>query len=228
MTKSQNSGNELLCPHCFKTYVRPLSFEKHQCKKKIDAPEIERRAYNLWKFWTQYNEYRKTDIDYPDFKRSPFWKYFIKLAFSIQNVYMFDDRDYIIWLSQKKISAKDWDKPIQVEKYKKEAATRGKGVERVYLTLESIILWCDQHNMQAEKFPDEFPPKELVRWVEVGKMSPWYLLLTKERDRYFSRLNDQELYYMLSVINLDYWEGRFKRESDETAEVRRILFGTCL
>lgn len=222
------------CSYCHLTLKTESGYRRHSCKKKKIADElgtdVVRTAYKLWSFWFLYNKFsKKRERTAHEFRSSPYFSYFCTLAESIKGVWMFDKNDYVIWLCQKRVPARDWGDKTLIERYKREIQVRGKGLERAALTLEAAMLWCIERDLPLTKFFSEFPTNDFLLWLESGKMSPWFLLTAPGRDVLIERLTDAQIRKMLEYVNMDYWEERLARQADEVSEINQIYaeVGLC-
>lgn len=215
------------CPYCHRTLKTESGAKKHSCPKKQMADELGndviRAAYKMWSFWYLYNKFGKyKDRSTNDFRASPYFHYFCTLAESIKDVWMFDRNDYVVWLCQKNIPAKQWGDKTLIVRYKKDIHVRGKGLERAALSLEAAMLWCLEKEVPLGEFFQKFPTNDFLMWLESGKMSPWFLLTAPDRDALIDRLTDPQINKMLSHLNMDYWEERLMNSGDEVKEINRM------
>lgn len=224
------------CDFCGKVFKTKTGFARHSCKRKEAADRVGHdrliAAYELFNFWFKYNGVRKKNYgkDLSGFKKSPYFSIFTELTLAIQNVFIADPKDYIMWLSDKQIPSRRWSHDDVLTQYKKIQSQRGSGVDRAIRCLELMTMFCDQKDHHLSEFFEIINLPEAIRWIESGRLSPWVFLLVKDASHIFNRMKERDYERVAKAIDIKYWENRFKVSPDDKKEVETILheFGFTL
>lgn len=216
------------CRYCSKEYKTERGLTNHSCRNMEIAAEYGDmemlKTYELFAFWFQYNGFsKKKPKGFDEFLKSPYFREFVEMNAAIKGVYMFNKKDFIVWLSENKIPINKWSKNSVVERYKAEHNRRGRGLDHFNKTIENMVLWCDIKNYEYQHFFENISVNEAMLWLKSGKLSPWYFLLTDKINLLWSRMTEAQLEHMLTFIDIDYWEARFKVCPKEVESIKEII-----
>jgi DNA-directed RNA polymerase subunit N (RpoN/RPB10) len=217
------------CNYCGKEFKTNTGFAKHMCKNKEIAEILGdlklRIAYDLFNFWFRYNGMKKKNEGkgFEEFLKSPYFSIFAEFTERVTSMFVHDSRDFLVWLSDNRIPAKKWTWDSTINRYKKIEHTRGMGLDRTVKTLELMAHYCDKKNIPIAEFFEEISVPEAIRWIESGRLSPWLLLNTASADALFSRMKNDSINYLASILDITYWESRFKRAKDTVSEIKEVL-----
>lgn len=216
------------CKFCIKEYKTQRGLDNHVCRNMEIAAEygdLEMlKTYELFAFWFQYNGFSKKKAKtFNEFLKSPYFKEFVKMNAAIKGVYMFNKKDFVVWLSENKIPIDHWARNSIIERYKTDHDRRGRGLDHFNKTIENIVLWCDIKNYAYHQFFEHISVSDAMLWLQSGKLSPWYFLNTDKINLLWARMSEAQLEFMLSFIDIDYWEARFKVNQTEVQTIKDII-----
>ena len=217
----------LSCEFCGSTFKTEKGASNHSCEKKKIAGDIGtngiRKAYDLFDYWFTLNMFSKKGKSKKEFFKSPYFKTFVDLVKYLDGNYVPSGKVYVEWLSRKRIASRDWCKDSTLDRFRKETSRSEDAVELTLKTLEKMAMRCDDCDAHISEFFDTMRPGDIIQWIRNGKMTPWVLLMTDKADEVLSLMNDEQLELLDAIIDLNYWESRFKVSKSSVDAVRHIL-----
>lgn len=224
---NENAVIENRCDHCKKTFVKPGTLLKHMCEPKRrwmdkDKP-ANRIAYISWsKFYQQYQP-RSKKKEYVDFAASPYYGAFVKYGAYCVDVGVVSPLMYIDWLLKEKVSIDNWTSDRIYERYLIEYTRLEDGMDAVKRSVDTLLQFAETDNIQVGDVLRYTNANKICHKIVSGKLSPW-LLFNSESGQYFlSSLNAGQTEMIFEYINPDIWNIKFKRESQNVADVRNLL-----
>lgn len=216
------------CDHCGASFKTLGGFNRHKCAKARLIEEIGdiglARAYDAFDFWYRYNGFgKKKGKSYQDFLKSPYFKLFTALEKTSIDSRIGPIKEYIRWISDRRIPSSDWTNNDVIMKYRTESSKNVDAEKHVMQSLEQIAAWCDLKGYSIETFFSNIGPGEAAQWVHVGKLSPWILLATDRLSELLSRMTDEQILYFTNMFDIDYWEKRAKQSPEKIDVVKRII-----
>lgn len=221
--------DSLKCRYCDKEFKSQAWFNKHVCKNKevFDSVEYQRIlvSFDMFDFWFKYNGLKRKNHgkSFEEFFKSPYFKLFVEFSEGLQETYIADPRDYLMYLSDKRIPSKKWLNDDIRDGYKSIQHRRGSGIDRAARCLELMTMFCDQKEVALIEFFETVSVADGINWIESGRLSPWVFLNCGEADDLFSRMKSHHLDRLAKIIDIDYWNSRFAVSQEDLASIKELL-----
>jgi hypothetical protein len=211
------------CEFCGKEYKSQASFEKHACEKKlryINRDErVERTAFDIYAKWYRMTMYRDTTEIL--FIKSPSYSAFIDFAKFIIEVQPPQKWfHYLEWLVKKQVRNTDWCTQEKYSEYLRfliRNETYENAIERSAIV---VLKHCVQSGIEPRDFMAKVSIPLVVLWLETGRISPWILLMSDNKNKLMSRLSNEEATRMTQIIDVQYWNKKidFDQKRKDTAK----------
>ena len=170
----------------------------------------------------KYNHLSRKGKSYDEFLKSPYFSSFILLQVAIDRGAIRDPKDYIIYLSKKRIPTNKWADEVIIKAYKTNHAIEASGVQHVVDSMTNVNNYCLIKDITLDVFFEQAPTKDIIEMIESGKLHPWFLLTSDKQDLFYQRISDEAYRHLMRTINLSYWEDRISRDDATLNEILKL------
>ena len=216
-----------ICEYCGNGYTREKTLAVHMCQPKRRALQKNEKRVQLGTY--AFNQFyklsagAKKDKTYEEFCKSPYYNAFVKFGSFISNVRPLYPERYIDYVVTSGVKLDHWCKEEMYEKY----ATNLMKKEGVETALERSVMTMMEWSEENEPAPwnHYFQHVSLNRavWhIKDGKVSPWLLLNCRSGKEMLSKLNDEQLNMVYSIMDPEHWAMRFKRTPNDVQLVKDV------
>lgn len=216
-----------ICEYCGNGYTREKTLAVHMCQPKRRALQKNEKRVQLGTY--AFNQFyklsagAKKDKTYEEFCKSPYYNAFVKFGSFISNVRPLYPERYIDYVVTSGVKLDHWCKEEMYEKY----ATNLIKKEGVETALERSVMTMMEWSEENEPAPwnHYFQHVSLNRavWhIKDGKVSPWLLLNCRSGKEMLSKLNDEQLNMVYSIMDPEHWAMRFKRTPNDVQLVKDV------
>jgi len=228
--KGKRSKNLYKCDLCKKNYKTEGGLLFHKCENKIRLNSKEelfsRIAFMAYiKFYEtlQCNKQRKKPIRFEDFITSRYYNGFIKFGHYVADMKMLEPEKYIDFLIKNNVPLDKWTKDSMYEIYISQKVKSEKPDYAIEKSLDTMQKWADEHKESWDMYFEKAGQMRIVSNLRTGKISPWLVYNTKSGKRFLASLTDKDVDCMYKIIDPEYWQGAFKRHSEETKAITSVL-----
>lgn len=218
----------LECELCGARFKTAAGADRHSCARKrimAEAGSVSlARAFEAFDFWYRYNGFAKRKgKGYQEFLTSPYFKLFVELDRASTEVDIGPVREYLKWLSDRRVPSSDWCMSETVMRYRIDSVKSADAEAQAMRSLESIAAWCDSKGIDISEFFTRISPGEATQWVQVGRLSPWILVASDRMWELVSRMTDEQLAYFTGAFDVEYWAARAKVAPERAEAVRQMV-----
>ncbi len=221
------SKGQFTCSYCTSTFKTEEGSKRHRCKRKAIAEDIGtaglRRSYALFDFWFMYGGFSKKPKSMAEFQQSPYFDVFVNLDRKATSIYLGSALEYLRWLTDKRVPARDWLADRMIERYREDVAKGEDAVKAVIRSLEVAARHCDSKGIPISEFFGIVTPGELSSALEVGKISPWLLVTTGKLDDVLARMDEPNLERLSMIFDADYWMRRVEINPDAAERAAELV-----
>jgi hypothetical protein len=216
------------CPYCSATFKTEKGASRHRCQKRQFAEEAGSaslmRAFVLFDFWFRYNGFGKKAKTMAEFRKSPYFKTFVRLDERATKIYLGSAMEYLRWLSDKRIPSDAWFADETAAKYRSDVARSEDAGTAVVRSLENMASFCDRRGADISDFFSVVKAGELSTMIDTGRVSPWVLVSTRKLDQLIDRADDADSLERLALaFDSDYWAMRVQLSPERAREAAEIL-----
>lgn len=218
---------KLSCAYCGSLFKTQRGATTHACGRMKLAEGVggmqAARAYDLFAFWSVYNGFATKQKKFEQFTRSPYFRVFVDFVAYCERSGVTSSREYLRWLSDKRIPSKKWSVDSVLTHHRLELHRREDAISASTRCVDRIVIWCSQKGAAPSYFFDLATGSELVSWVKAGKMSPWVLLLSEHGERALGKLSEEQMHSLAGSLDVPYWIDVFVSKPVVVEEVKLVL-----
>jgi hypothetical protein len=130
---------------------------------------------------------------------------------------------YIDWLLKEKVSIDNWTSDRIYERYLIQYTRLEDGMDAVKRSVDTLLQFAETDNIQVGDVLRYTNANKICHKIVSGKLSPWLLFNSDSGQYFLSTLNSGQTEMIFEYINPDIWNIKFKRESQNVADVRNLL-----
>tara|TARA_B100000927_G_scaffold175884_1_gene141727 strand:- start:900 stop:1538 length:639 start_codon:yes stop_codon:yes gene_type:complete len=199
----------------------------HMCEPKRrwlqkDEKRVTIGFYAFQRFYKLSAGHKKEKI-YEDFVKSSFYNAFVKFGSFVSNVRpLYPDR-YIDYVVTSGVKLDHWCRDEMYEKYAVELI-RKEGVETALeRSIQTMIEWASEKDSTYNHYFLYVSTNRMTWDIKDGKISPWLVLNCASGKEALSKLNDEQLGMLGSVLDPKHWALRFKRQPKDVELAKQIV-----
>jgi len=215
------------CKFCGAKFHRETTLNTHMCVKKrrhmdvnSSASRFGLRAFQRFYSLTMNSKKLKT---VEEFINSPYYIDFAKFGSHLDNLRPIYIEKYIDYVILNGVKLKDWTKDFVYDVYVEDLVKKEPADSAVERTIEEILKWCTENNVQFKDFFNKISPNEAAYLIRTGRVSPWVLYLASTGDNLMSQFNEDHAKMIGGVIEPGFWMKKFKKSEDDVEYIRTVL-----
>lgn len=216
-----------VCPFCNNSYAKESTLLVHMCEQKRRHLSRNEKhvqlgfiAYNRFFELTQKIKNKKT---YEDFAKSPYYNAFVKFGSFISNVNpLYTDR-YIDYIVTSGVKLDHWCREELYYEYVLNFVKKEPVEVALERSIKTMIDWATANNSQWNHYFKYASANRMVYDIKDGKISPWLVLNCETGRQMLSKLNDEQLSIIFTVMDPDYWSKHFKKYKADLELVKKVV-----
>ena len=221
---SKNNTNKHFCNFCSKKFKFISGLIKHSSicvpRQRYDCKDSKESllAHKLW--IESYNKSSRKTFDFLTFCQHKEYDIFSNLSVFCLKLSINDPVDYINWCLKERFRPAEWVLETTYERYVRYVLVHEDPVHAVERSLEYIKR---NHNQNSKVFFETVGGGVFLNILEMGRVSPWFVLLSKDADRIFNRLNNEQLDRYKELVNNNIWSILKKKHSEICQQLQQVL-----
>jgi len=199
----------------------------HMCEPKRrwlqkDEKRVQVGFYAFQRFY-KLSAGHKKDKTYEDFVKSSFYNAFVKFGSFVNNVRPLYPDKYIDYVVTSNVKLDHWCREEMYEKYANELI-RKEGVETALeRSIQTMVDWAKEKEAAYNHYFLYVSTNRMTWDIKDGKISPWLVLNCLNGKQALSKLNDEQLSMLGSVLDPSHWTLRFKRQPKDVELAKQIV-----
>ena len=199
----------------------------HMCEPKRrwlqkDEKRVQVGFYAFQRFY-KLSAGHKKDKTYEDFVKSSFYNAFVKFGSFVNNVRPLYPDKYIDYVVTSNVKLDHWCREEMYEKYANELI-RKEGVETALeRSIQTMVDWAKEKEAAYNHYFLYVSTNRMTWDIKDGKISPWLVLNCTNGKQALSKLNDEQLGMLGSVLDPSHWALRFKRQPKDVELAKQIV-----
>ena len=199
----------------------------HMCEPKRrwlqkDEKRVQVGFYAFQRFY-KLSAGHKKDKTYEDFVKSSFYNAFVKFGSFVNNVRPLYPDKYIDYVVTSNVKLDHWCREEMYEKYAVELI-RKEGVETALeRSIQTMVDWAKEKEAAYNHYFLYVSTNRMTWDIKDGKISPWLVLNCSNGKQALSKLNDEQLGMLGSVLDPSHWALRFKRQPKDVELAKQIV-----
>ena len=215
------------CRYCKKSFAKETSLSVHMCEPKRRFQEQNERGVQLGlqaylRFYeiTQGSSKLKT---FEDFANSPYYRAFVKFGRHCVAIRAVNTARFIDWVVKQNKKIDHWCRDSVYAEYL-QYHTRSEAVaDALARALETAIDWSEHTGNPDRDYLRYGNDNAICHAVSTGRISAWVLYNCDSGQAFLSRLHDDQVAMIWSMIDADFWQRKFRDYPADAGYVRELL-----
>jgi DNA-directed RNA polymerase subunit RPC12/RpoP len=215
------------CLHCGKSFAKEKTLVVHVCEQKRrhmskNEKHVQAGLLTYQKFYeiTQKGKQPKT---FDEFALSPYYTAFVKFgSFMINTSPIYPER-FIEYVVKSGVKLDHWCRDELYDQYILELIKIEPADGAIQRTIQTMMDWADKNSAPWEHYFQYVNLNRATHDIKEGLVSPWLVLNTKSGKDMLTRMNDEQLEIIGTVIDPQYWMRRFKSLPADVELVKDIV-----
>lgn len=215
------------CQYCKKDFVKEKTLAVHVCEQKrrylsknekhVQAGSL---AYQRFYELTQNSKVTKT---FDEFAESSYYTAFIKFGSFLVNTAPIYPERFIDFVVKSGVKLDHWCKDELYYNYVVDLVKLEPADGAIQRSIKTMMDWGDVSAAPWEHYFKHVNLNRATHDIKEGALSPWLVLNTKSGKEMLTRMNDEQLEIIASVIDPSHWIRRFKSLPADVELVKDII-----
>ena len=214
------------CGYCDKEFAKEKTLAVHVCEKKrrhLGRTEKHSQmglvAYQ--KFYEITQRTNKKTFD--DFVDSPYYNAFIKFGSFLSNAIPVYPERYIEWVVKSGVKLDHWCRDELYAQYIAELVKSEPADGAIQRSVATMLEWAEQNSSQWEHYFLYVNLNRATQHIRDGLISPWVMLNCKSGRQLLTKLNNEQIEIISTILEPDHWKRRFKNLPADLELVKEVL-----
>jgi hypothetical protein len=205
------------CEHCGKHFAKEKTLLVHVCEKKRrylarNEKHTQMALMTYQKFY-EIAQKGKNPKTFEDFINSPYYNAFIKFGSFMTNTRPVYPERFIDYVVTSGVKLDHWCRDELYDKYLVELIKKEPADGAIQRTIQNMMDWADEKDAEWEHYFLYVNLNRAANDIRQGRISPWLILNSKGGRKMLSKMNDEQLEIIGSLVDPMYWKKRFTERS---------------
>lgn len=228
-------GPVYTCKYCKKDFKKESTLSVHQCESKRRwqqekevSVQLGLQSYLRFYVMSQGSAKLKS---YADFVESPYYTAFVKFGRHLVGIRAVNASAFIDYVIKQNKKLDQWCHELIYLGYLHQHLRK----EAVQDALERALLEMQEYSDEAPELLTGFSnyfthgnTNRICQHIINGRVSPWVVFNCKTGIAFLERLNEDQIHLIISTIEPDYWNRKFKDYTADAEWVKSILVAANL
>lgn len=203
-----------VCQYCNSGYVKESTLAVHMCEQKrrhlAKTEKHVQLGYQAYIRFFQLSQKVKQQKTYEEFAKSQYYNAFVKFGSFLHNVNpLYLDR-YIDYVVTSGVKLDHWCREEMYYVYVLDLIKKEPAEVALQRTMDTMIKWGEDNNSQWNHYFKYVSLNRAVYDIKDGKVSPWLVLNCQTGREMLSKLNDEQLNVIFTIMDPEFWARRFR------------------
>lgn len=226
-TTKKTAETEFSCEFCNRSFQKETTMMKHLCETKRRWQDREhpgnRIGFQSWIRFYAKNTATKKQKTYQDFAKSAYYIAFVRFGHYCVNIKCISVNRYADWLLNNQIKIDEWCSDTNYDKFLIQHLKDEDPLDAIARSVETTIEYAANDNIQSKDYLRYGNRNRICHLIMNGKISPWMLYQSESGIELLESLDLGQQTMILDYINPEQWALKFKRNSDNVAQVKELL-----
>lgn len=215
------------CQYCHKEFKGERTLMVHACEQKRrwlakDEKGSALGMHTYVKFY-QYNQNQTKTRTFEDFATSPYYTAFVKFGNYCINTKCIKIERFIDWVVSSGIKLDKWATDATYTQFLDTALQTENVNDALTRAVEYSLEWGEEKTMRPEDVMRYGSQNRLCYAITTGKISPWIVYQSQSGQEFLSKLSEEQMQMVWSVINPDVWQPIFEKKVADVKYAEEIL-----
>lgn len=224
------------CKFCKKSFAREGTVLTHKCqirdRMQMENTRVGMYAMSIWKKWRdRYHMRIKDDPStslFQKFASSSEYVSFMILAESISSKNPVESDKFCDYILANGIPAHRWGSDELREEWVKYYTSSENPIAGMQRTIQALVEWAADTGNPWNNPYEYMSTGRFMLWIELGKISPWWIYLCPKTAQILERLSDEEFEFVSKFIAKEKWLPLIERYQGEVQKTLQELEGSGL
>lgn len=207
------------CNFCERTFTQPKRFASHMCETKRRFIEKDSRAgqmaYELFQRFQKFHRIRQTKKDpLMTFLNSRHYRAFKTLAEFFLQTKPLDTNEYFEYLMQSNTPFRKWTSEDFYSEWVRGKIMMEDADSAVARSIETLLEFASERGISLNEVYHHLTGNRLSLWLRTGRISPWFIVLSKDPTILLDKLEPEMLSSLEDIINPLFWRMRYQKSID--------------
>lgn len=215
------------CEYCQKLFAKEKTLAVHVCEQKRrylskDEKHVQAGLMTYQRFY-DITQKGKTNKTFDDFVSSPYYTAFVKFgSFMINTAPIYPER-FVDFVIKSGVKLDHWCRDELYDSYLMELIKIEPADGAIQRTIKTMMDWADNNQASWEHYFAYVNLNRATHDIKEGLISPWLVLNTKSGKEMLSRMNDEQLEIISTIIDPQFWIKKFKTYPADLELVKDII-----
>jgi hypothetical protein len=215
------------CQYCHKEFKSERTLLVHACEPKRrwlakDEKGVVLGMHTYAKFY-EYNQNQARTRTFEDFIASPYYTAFVKFGNYCINTKCIKIERFIEWVVRSGIKLDKWATDATYTQFLDTALKTENVNDALTRAIEYSLDWGEEKEMRPEDVLRYGSENRLCHAIITGKISPWVVYQSQSGQEFLSRLSQEQMQLVWSVIDPDSWQPIFEKKVADVKYAEEIL-----
>lgn len=215
------------CEFCKREFTRESTIAKHICEYKHRWLEKDRRGNQIgFQSWVQFyhkNTGSRKHNTYHEFIKSAYYIAFAKFGTFCVDINALNVSRFVDWLLKNQIKIDSWCSDSTYTRYLIEYLRHEDHMDAIARSIETTIEKAAEEGIQSCDYLRYGNVNKICYQITLGKISPWLLYQSDSGMKFLDNLTPDRVSIIIDYINPELWALKFKKNPDDTRQVKEIL-----
>lgn len=217
------------CQYCEKSFVKESTLTSHACERKRRFQQ-EREIGVQWGFrayliFCETTQITKTKT-YENFVNSPYYTAFVRFGRHCHSIHCINFANFTHWLLKNNKKLDQWCREEFYAAWLFDYLRRESVKDALERSVETMIDYMHEHPEYKNGYRDYFRlvnENRICFHITTGRISMWAVYNCVSGQEFLERLNEDQIATVISFIDPDYWQSRFRDFPEDVQFTRRVL-----
>jgi hypothetical protein len=215
------------CEYCQKLFAKEKTLAVHVCEQKRrylskDEKHVQAGLMTYQRFY-DITQKGKTNKTFDDFASSPYYTAFVKFGSFIINTAPIYPERFVDFVIKSGVKLDHWCRDELYDSYLMELIKIEPADGAIQRTIKTMMDWADNNQASWEHYFAYVNLNRATHDIKEGLISPWLVLNTKSGKEMLSRMNDEQLEIISTIIDPQFWIKKFKTYPADLELVKDII-----
>lgn len=218
------------CKYCGKTYTKESTLTAHLCEPKRRHQQQNETGVQLgFKSYLRFYEMSQGSAKlktYDDFAKSAYYSAFVKYGRHLVAVRAVNASSFTDWLLKNNKKLDYWTKESFYLEWLQEYIRKESVQDALERALKEMQDYADNDQILQNNFSNYFSlgnSNRICHHISNGRISPWIVFNCSSGINWLAGLNEDQVGLIISWIDPDHWQRKFKDYVADTEWVKSVL-----
>lgn len=217
------------CKYCGRSYARESTLASHSCERRRRFQQQQEIGVQ-WGFQAYLIFYNSTQSlqsrSYENFVDSSYYTAFVRFGRHCHSIHCVNFANYTRWLLKNNKKLDHWCQEKLYNEWLFDYLRRESVQDALERSMQTMIDHMHEHSEFRNGYRDYFRlvnENRVCYHIVTGRVSAWAVYNCASGQDFLERLNPDQLGTVMSTIDPDYWQSRFRDLPDDVAFTKNIL-----